>query len=410
MKVLVLNSGSSSIKFKLFNMKNENAMASGKVDRIGIDRSALEYENYRGIDIKLRKKIPDHKKGIKIVRDSLLDEEYGVLNNMKEINAIGHRVVHGGEKFADSNLINEEVIEQIESVCELAPLHNTHNLAGIKICEKLMPNKPQVAVFDTAFHQTMPPKAYMYALPYEFYKKYGIRRYGFHGTSHKFVARKAADLMNRPIEELKIITCHLGNGASIAAVNRGKSVETSMGFTPLEGLVMGTRCGDLDPAIIPYLMEKENITLEEVNDIMNKESGLLGISGISSDSRDIRKAAKEGHERAKLALELFNYQIQKYIGAYMLVMNGIDAIVFTAGIGENASDIRKGILSGLEFMDVTVDDQANKAKQKNAEITTPDSKIKAFVIPTNEELVIARDTLRIVKKCTDSNIISLTKS
>lgn len=397
MIILVLNSGSSSIKFKLFNMKNEEVLASGKVDRIGIDNSLLEYENINGVDTEIKTDIPDHTTGIELVQDSLLDEEIGVLNNLDEINAIGHRVVHGGEKFADSTIINKEVIKQIEEVSDLAPLHNPHNLTGIKVCEKLMPDKPQVAVFDTAFHQTMPKKAFMYALPYEYYEKYGIRRYGFHGTSHKYVSSRAADIMGKPIEDLKIITCHLGNGASVAAVKGGKSVETSMGLTPLEGLVMGTRCGDIDPAIIPFLMEKEDLSVEEIDDILNKKSGFLGVSGVSSDSRDVRKAAQEGNERAQIAVDLFNYQVQKYIGAYMTIMNGIDVIVFTAGIGEHAYDIRKGILKDLEFMNVHVNDKANrKAVGKEAEISTKDSSIKVFAIPTNEELVIARDTIRIV--------------
>ncbi|MFW5976574.1 MAG: acetate/propionate family kinase [Bacillota bacterium] len=406
MEILVLNSGSSSIKFKLFNMENEKVIAQGTVDRIGIDNSYLKYENIEGIDTKIKSEIPDHATGIELVRDSLLDKKIGVLKDLDEINAVGHRVVHGGEKFADSTLITDEVIKQIEEVSDLAPLHNPHNLSGIKVCEKLMPDKPQVAVFDTAFHQTMPQKAYLYALPYEYYEKHGIRRYGFHGTSHKYVAQKAAGLMDKPLSDLNIITCHLGNGASVAAIKGGKSVETSMGFTPLEGLVMGTRCGDIDPAIIPYLMEKEDLTLEEIDDILNKKSGFLGVSGISSDSRDVRKAAREGNKRAQIAVDLFNYQVQKYIGAYMTIMNGVDAIVFTAGIGENAHDIRKGILKDLEFMNIYIDEKANKkARGKELEITSRDSSIKVFVIPTNEELVIARDTIRIIRKNEEAKLI-----
>ncbi len=405
MKVLVLNSGSSSIKFRLFNMKNEQVMSRGTVDRIGINNSFLEIENFRGEEYKIEIEIPDHTTGIEMVKDALIDKKMGVLDRFDQINAIGHRVVHGGEKFADSTLIDEEVVQQIIEVSELAPLHNPHNLKGIRICEEISPQKPQVAVFDTAFHQTMPQKAYMYALPYHYYQKYGIRRYGFHGISHKYVTQKAAEIMGRPIEELKLISCHLGNGASVAAVKNGKSIETSMGWTPLEGLVMGTRCGDLDPAIIPFIMEKEDITIEEMKNIMNKESGLLGISGLSSDSRDIRKAAREGHHRAQIALDLFNYQVQKYIGAYLFIMGGLDAIIFTAGIGENASDIRAAILEGVEFLGLKVDQQANQTRQKIAEITTTDSTTKAFIIPTNEELVIAIDTVRIVEKCKNAGVI-----
>ncbi|MFW6271277.1 MAG: acetate/propionate family kinase [Bacillota bacterium] len=407
MEILVLNSGSSSIKFKLFNMEDEKVLANGTVDRIGINNSYLDYENIEGVDTKIKADIPDHATGIELVRDSLLDKKIGVLDDLNEINAVGHRVVHGGEKFADSTLITDEVINQIEEVSELAPLHNPHNLTGIRVCEQLMPDKPQVAVFDTAFHQTMPEKAYLYALPYEYYKKHGIRRYGFHGTSHKYVANKAAKLMDKPIKKLKIITCHLGNGASVAAIKNGKSIETSMGFTPLEGLVMGTRCGDLDPAIIPFLMDKENLTLAEIDDILNKKSGLLGVSGISSDSRDVRKAAKKGNKRAQIAVGLFNYQVQKYIGAYTTIMSGVDAIVFTAGIGEHADDIRKGILDDLEFMNIHIDDDINKkARGKEAEITTKNSSIKVFVIPTNEELVIARDTIRIIKREKQVNLLT----
>ncbi|MFW5998330.1 MAG: acetate/propionate family kinase [Halanaerobiaceae bacterium] len=407
MEILVLNSGSSSIKFKLFNMEDEKVLANGTVDRIGINNSYLDYENIEGVDTKIKADIPDHATGIELVRDSLLDKKIGVLDDLNEINAVGHRVVHGGEKFADSTLITDEVINQIEEVSELAPLHNPHNLTGIRVCEQLMPDKPQVAVFDTAFHQTMPEKAYLYALPYEYYKKHGIRRYGFHGTSHKYVANKAAKLMDKPIKKLKIITCHLGNGASVAAIKNGKSIETSMGFTPLEGLVMGTRCGDLDPAIIPFLMDKENLTLAEIDDILNKKSGLLGVSGISSDSRDVRKAAKKGNKRAQIAVDLFNYQVQKYIGAYTTIMSGVDAIVFTAGIGEHADDIRKGILDDLEFMNIHIDDDINKkARGKEAEITTKNSSIKVFVIPTNEELVIARDTIRIIKREKQVNLLT----
>ncbi len=397
MKILVLNSGSSSIKYQLFSMENELVLAKGQVERIGIENSSLEYENHKGEEVTRELNIPDHKKGIELVINSLLDEDnYGVLNSMDDINAVGHRVVHGGEKFADSIKITDEVLKEIEEVSDLAPLHNPHNLTGIKVCSELMPDKAQVAVFDTAFHQTMPQKAYMYALPYKYYENYGIRRYGFHGTSHKYVANRVAALMDRPIEELKIITCHLGNGASIAAVDGGQSVDTSMGLTPLEGLVMGTRCGDIDPAIIPFIMEKEDLTMKEMDNIMNKESGLLGLSGISSDSRDVRSAAREGNKRAQIARNLFDYRVRKYIGSYMTVMGGVDAIVFTAGIGENSSNVRASILDGLEFLDIHLDSRVNQAQGEEVEITTEESAIKVFAVPTNEELVIARDTERLV--------------
>ncbi len=396
MKILVLNSGSSSIKFQLIDMDEEEVLAKGVIERIGIYNSFLDYENYKGDEVTIKFQIPDHDVGIKLVIDSLQDSKYGVLKNIDEITAVGHRVVHGGEKFAKSILITDEVKTQIKEVSELAPLHNPHNLNGIRVCEELLPGKPQVAVFDTAFHQTMPKKAYIYALPYEYYQKYGVRRYGFHGTSHKYVASRAARMMDRPIEELKIITCHLGNGASLAAVDGGKSVDTSMGLTPLEGLVMGTRCGDIDPAIIPFIMDKEGMSIKEVDDVMNKESGLLGVSGISNDSRDIEAAAGEGNERAATALELFNYRVRKYIGAYMAAMGGIDAIVFTAGIGENAREIREGIIEDLQFLNIYIDKEANESRGKEIEITTEDSQVKVFVVPTNEELMIAKDTQEII--------------
>jgi len=396
MKVLVLNSGSSSIKYQLFNMEDESVLARGIVERIGIEDSFLEQENITGEEILWQEDVPDHSRGISLVIDALKDKEKGVLEDMDEINAIGHRVVHGGEKFADSVLITSEVIEKMEEVSELAPLHNPPNLAGIKECENLMPEKPQVGVFDTAFHQTMPEEAYIYALPYEYYQKYGIRRYGFHGTSHKFVSRRAAELLDQDLEDLKIITCHLGNGASVAAVNQGRSVDTSMGLTPLEGLVMGTRCGDIDPAIVPFLQKKEGLDPEEIDSIMNKESGLLGISGISNDSRDVSEAAQQGNKRARLAEKVFNYRVKKYIGAYTAAMGGVDAIVFTAGIGENDGEIRAAILKDLKYLGFELDKENNNTRGQEIEISTSESRVKVFVIPTNEELVIARDTAKIV--------------
>ncbi len=397
MKVLVLNSGSSSIKYQLFNMEEESVLARGIVERIGIEDSFLEQENIEGEELLWQEDVADHSQGISLVIDALQDEKKGVLENMDEINALGHRVVHGGEKFADSVLITSEVVEKIEEVSELAPLHNPPNLAGIKECQRLMPDKPQVGVFDTAFHQTMPEEAYIYALPYEYYQKYGIRRYGFHGTSHKFVSRRAAELMDKALEELKIITCHLGNGASVAAVDQGRSVDTSMGLTPLEGLVMGTRCGDIDPAIVPFLQKKEGLEPEEVDSIMNKESGLLGISGISNDSRDVSEAAQQGNKRARLAAKVFNYRVKKYIGAYAAAMGGTDAIVFTAGIGENDGAIRAAILENLEFLGFKLDETKNNTRGEEIDISTPGSRVKVFAIPTNEELVIARDTAKILE-------------
>ncbi len=391
MKILVLNCGSSSIKYQLFNMEDESVLARGILERIGLEDSVLEH-TYGEEEIEIEKGIPDHNEGIQIVIDTLLDKDHGVLENMDEITAVGHRIVHGGEKFASSTVITDEVIKQIEAVSDLAPLHNPPNLTGIEVCSKLMPDTPQVGVFDTAFHQSMPARAFIYALPYEYYEEYGLRRYGFHGTSHKYVSAKAAEFLDRPLEELKIITCHLGNGASVAAVDGGKSIDTSMGLTPLEGLVMGTRSGDIDPAIIRFLMEKEDLTIEEIDDILNKESGLLGVSGISNDSRDVNEAAARGNKRAQIARNLFNYRVKKYIGAYMAAMGGADVIVFTAGIGENAPDVREDIMDGFEYMNIHIDKEANNVRGKETEISTPDSAIKVLVIPTNEELVIARET------------------
>ena len=396
MKILVINSGSSSTKYQLFDMDKEIVMAKGGIQRIGIDNSFLKHETYEGKETRIDRDIPDHAAGIKLLIDVLLDEEYGVISDIDEIDAVGHRVLHGGEKFTESVIINDEVEKTIEEYCDLGPLHNPHNLTGIRVCKKLLPGKPQVAVFDTSFHTTMPPKAYLYALPYEYYEKYKVKRYGFHGTSHRYVSRRCAQLMNRPYEELKIISCHLGNGASIAAVANGKCVDTSMGLTPLEGLVMGTRCGDIDPAIIKFIMEKEGISIEEMDKIMNKKSGLLGISGISNDSRDVSEAAKNGNKRAQLALELFDYRVVKYIGAYVAAMGGVDAIVFTAGIGENQWETRDNIIEQLGFLGIKLDKEANKVRGEEKEISTPDSTVKVFVIPTNEELMIARDTMALI--------------
>jgi acetate kinase len=396
MKIFVINCGSSSLKYKLFDMRDEDVLAEGIIERIGIGNSFLKYETKEGTDIKIEHEIPTHKEGIELLIETLLSDEHGVLKDMDEIKAVGHRVAHGGEKFAHSTLIDDEVMKEIEDISDLAPLHNPANLMGIEVCKELMPETSQVAVFDTAFHQTMPEEAYTYALPYEYYEKYGVRRYGFHGTSHGYVANRAAKIMDKKIEDLNIITCHLGNGASMAAVKKGKSVDTSMGFTPLEGLVMGTRCGDIDPAIIPFIMDKEDLEASEMDSVLNKESGLYGVSGVSSDMRDIEEAAEEGNNQARVALDIFNYRVKKYIGAYSAAMGGVDAVIFTAGIGENAIETRKEILEGLEYMGIKVDKKANDIRGKEQIITTADSRVKAMVIPTNEELVIAKDTKAIV--------------
>ncbi|PUU86846.1 acetate kinase [Halanaerobium congolense] len=396
MKIFVINCGSSSLKYKLFDMRDEDVLAEGIIERIGIENSFLKYETKEGTDIKIEHDIPTHKEGIELLIETLLSDEHGVLEDMDEIKAVGHRVAHGGEKFAHSTLIDEEVMKEIEDISDLAPLHNPANLMGITVCKELMPETPQVAVFDTAFHQTMPAEAYTYAIPYKYYEKYGIRRYGFHGTSHGYVAARAAKMMDKNIEDLNIVTCHLGNGASIAAVKKGQSVDTSMGFTPLEGLVMGTRCGDIDPAIIPFIMDKEGMTASEIDSVLNKESGLYGVSGVSSDMRDIEEAADNGNNQAQVALDIFNYRVKKYIGSYSAAMGGVDAVVFTAGIGENAIETREEILTGLEYMGIEIDKEANDCRGKEQIISTADSRVKAMVIPTNEELVIAKDTKEIV--------------
>lgn len=392
MKVLVVNCGSSSIKYQLIDMTDESVLAKGLVERIGLAGAVLNHTPHGKDKIVIDAEIPDHSTGIQMVLNALVDESYGVIKELKEIAAVGHRVAHGGEKFTDSVLITADVLNELNDCVEMAPLHNPPNLMGINACAKLMPGVPQVAVFDTAFHQTMPKYVYLYGLPYELYEKYGLRRYGFHGTSHKYVAQRAAELMGRHMTDLRIITCHLGNGASIAAVKYGKSLDTSMGFTPLEGLVMGTRSGEIDPAIVPFIMKKERMTPEQVDEYLNKKSGVLGISGISSDFRDIEEAANSGDERAELALDIFAYRVKKYIGSYIVAMGGVDAIVFTAGLGENSPLIRDKICNGLEFLGTRIDLQKNKIRGKAQEISVDNSKVKIFVIPTNEELVIARDT------------------
>ena len=396
MKVLVVNCGSSSLKYQLIDMSNEGLLCKGLVERIGLTGALLTHEVPERDKYKKEYDIPDHKQAIKIVLDTLVDTAVGVLENIDEITAIGHRVVHGGEKFISSVIIDDEVMQTLEETIELAPLHNPPNIAGILACEAIMPKTPQVAVFDTAFHQTMPPKAYLYGLPYEDYQENGIRRYGFHGTSHKYVSQRAAEILNRDSKDLKIISCHLGNGASIAAVKHGESVDTSMGFTPLEGLVMGTRCGDLDPAIIPYLMKMHNMNMDQLNDYLNKKSGVLGISGISSDFRDIEEAAAKGNERAKVAIELFVYIVQKYIGEYVAAMNGIDVLIFTAGLGENGVAFREMICADMDYLGIRVDSSLNDFRGKERLISPEGSKVKVMVVPTNEELMIARETKSLV--------------
>ena len=396
MKILVINCGSSSLKYQLIDMTTEESLAQGLVERIGIEGSILTQKVQGKDKYIIEQKMENHKDAISLVLKALVDKEHGVISSMDEISAVGHRVVHGGEKYAKSVLINEEVKKSIEECYKLAPLHNPANMIGIEACEELMPNTPMVAVFDTAFHQTMPKEAFLYALPYELYENNAIRKYGFHGTSHLYVSNKVAEVMGRDIKDLKIVTCHLGNGASLCAVKNGVSVDTTMGFTPLDGIVMGTRSGSIDPAITLYLMNELNYSADQVNEILNKKSGVLGISGVSSDFRDIEAAAKEGNERAQLALDIYHYRIRTQIGAYAAAMGGVDAIVFTAGVGENGPETREACLNGLEFLGVKVDKEKNNVRGKVREISTDDSTVKAFIIPTNEELVIARDTKKLI--------------
>ena len=398
MKVLVLNCGSSSLKYQLIDMSNEAVLCVGLVERIGIEGSILKQEK-DGVEGKyiVEQPMKNHEDAIKLVLDAVLDPTYGGVKEMSEIEAVGHRVVHGGEKFASSVVITEEVENTIKECIDLAPLHNPANIMGIDACKAILPGVPMVAVFDTAFHQTMPKKSYLYGLPHELYTKYGVRRYGFHGTSHKYVSQRAADMLGKDIKDLKIITCHLGNGASIAAVDGGKCVDTSMGFTPLEGLIMGTRCGDIDPAIIPFLMRKENLDADGIDNVMNKQSGVYGMTGISSDFRDIEDAAAKGDEKAQVALDAYAQRVKKYIGSYAAEMNGVDAVVFTAGVGENGIDMREAIATNMEFLGMKLDKEANKVRGKETVISTEDSAVKILLIPTNEELMIARDTVALVK-------------
>lgn len=397
MIVLVVNCGSSSLKYQLVNMDNEEVMAKGLVEKIGLPDSQLTHK-WNGQKKESKQSIPDHKVAVKLVLDILTDAECGVIKSMDAIDAVGHRVVHGGEEFAASTLITDEVMKALEKCSAMAPLHNPPNIIGINACKAIMPGVPQVGVFDTAFHQTMPAKAFMYGLPYELYKEDHIRRYGFHGTSHRYVAGEVAKVMGVPVEKLRIINCHLGNGSSLAAIKYGKCVDTTMGFTPLAGVLMGTRCGDIDPAIVLNVMDNHNLSTKEMDTLMNKKSGVLGISGVSSDFRDLGQAAAEGNERAQLALDMFHYQVRKEIGAFAAAMGGVDVITFTAGVGENGIEDRAAIAEGLEYLGAKLDPQRNDVRGKDALISTDDSTVKMYVIPTNEEIMIARDTKEIVSK------------
>lgn len=397
MKILVINCGSSSLKYQLIDMETEELMAKGLVERIGIEGSRIKHETIGKEKKTIETPMQDHKRALELVMESLTNEEYGAIKSLDEIDAVGHRVVHGGEDFAKSVVIDEKVLKGIEDNVEIAPLHNPPNIMGIKACQRLLPNVKQVAVFDTAFHQTMPAESYIYALPYEYYEKYKIRRFGFHGTSHKYITNRAAEMLEKDVNEVNLITCHLGNGSSICAVKNGKSIDTSMGFTPLEGLAMGTRCGDLDPAILPFIMEKENLSTDEINTLINKKSGVLGISGVSSDFRDIEAARDEGNKRAKLALDIFEKRVRGYIGSYMTELDHVDAIVFTAGVGENSIEMRESIVNGLKSLGIKIDPERNNVRGEDKLISADDSSIKIFVIPTNEELMIARDTKELVK-------------
>jgi acetate kinase len=399
MKILVLNCGSSSIKYKLIDKDNAVVMAQGALEKINLDGSFLKHETADGRKVKIEQAIPEHKAGIKLILEVMTGKEYGAISSLEELDAVGHRVVHGGEKFSSSVLITDEVIKMIEECIDMAPLHNPANLAGINAISHLLPNVPQVAVFDTAFHQTMPAKAFMYAIPYELYSKYAIRRYGFHGTSHRYVSKRAIKVLGLDPNNSKIISCHIGNGGSVTAVLNGKSVDTSMGFTPIEGLMMGTRCGNIDMGAVTYLMEKEHLDNREIDDLLNKKSGVLGISGVSSDMRDVEEAAGNGNCRAQLALDMYDYRIKKYIGWYIAAMGGCDALVFTGGVGENSDTTRASICDNMDFLGIKIDSRKNFGlRGKERIISTDESRVKVIVIPTEEELTIATDTWEILKK------------
>lgn len=399
MKILVLNCGSSSIKYKLFEMDSKSVLAQGGIEKIGLKDSFLKFTMPNGEKVQLDREIPEHTAGIEFILETLTDKQYGCIQSLDEINAVGHRLVHGGEKFNKSVLITEEVIDKVKECSDIAPLHNPANLKGVAAVTKILPKVPQVGVFDTAFHQTMPDYAYMYALPYELYEKYGIRRYGFHGTSHRYVSKRVCEILGTDYNHSKIITAHIGNGGSITAVENGKSVDTSMGMTPVEGLMMGTRVGDLDLGVVTYLMEKEHMSVQDFSTLINKKSGLAGVSGVSSDMRDIDNAVKAGNKRADLARKMFIYRVRKYIGAYVAVMNGVDTIVFTGGIGENDAYVRSQICKGLTYLGIEIDEELNaKTRGKEVVISTPASKVNVVVVPTDEEYMIASDTMNIVKR------------
>lgn len=394
---MVLNCGSSSIKYKLYDMKNESVLAQGGVERIGIDNAFINVKLPNGEKKKIMRDLPTHKEGVALVFEVLLDPEIGAIKSLDEIDAVGHRIVQGGDLFEKSCIVTKEVEDGIESLCDLAPVHNAGHLKGIRAVDALMPNTPQVTVFDNAFHSTMPDYAYLYAVPYELYTKYHVRRYGFHGTSHRYVSHRVAELEGKDIKDLKIITCHIGNGASLAAIKDGKVIDTSMGLTPLAGVMMGSRSGDIDPSAVTYIMEKLGKQPQEMADYLNKESGVLGISGVSSDMRDVEKAAQEGNKMAKLALTMYNYRIKKYIGSYAAALGGVDVIVFTAGVGENQASMREGATDGLEFLGIKLDKELNKKVHgTETKISAPDSKVDVWVVPTDEEIVIARDTQELV--------------
>ena len=395
MNVLVINCGSSSLKYQLIDSKSEQVLAKGLCERIGID-GKLTYQKAGGEKEITDAAMPTHKEAIQLVLNALVNEKTGAIGSLDEVGAVGHRLVHGGEKFASSVVIDDEVIAAVEECNDLAPLHNPANLIGVRACQDLMPGVPQIGVFDTAFHQTMPEKAYLYAVPYEYYENYGVRRYGFHGTSHSFVSRHTAEFLGLDLENSKIIVAHLGNRASLSAVLNGRSIDTSMGLTPLEGVIMGTRSGDIDPGALEYIMKKENISFEEVMTVLNKKSGVFGISGKSSDFRDLEEGMNAGDKRCAAAIEIFSYHVAKYIGSYAAALNGVDAIAFTAGIGENAPLVRKKVVSYLGFLGITLDEEANKKRGEDLIISTPDSKVTVCVIPTNEELAIARETVALL--------------
>ena len=397
MKVLVINCGSSSLKYQLIDSETETPLASGLCERIRIDGQLTHKVDGKKIKDEEKNAMPNHEVAVKLVLDELVDKEHGVIADLKEINAVGHRVVHGGEKFASSVIITDEVEKAIAECNDLAPLHNPANLIGIDACKKALPGVPMVAVFDTAFHQTMPEKAFMYGLPYRYYEEYKVRRYGFHGTSHSFVSKRLAELAGLQLENSKLIVCHIGNGGSVTAVQNGKSVDTSMGLTPLEGIIMGTRSGSIDPAIIEFIAHKENKSIDEIMTILNKKSGLAGMSGLTSDFRDLRAGKKEGNKQAEVTMDAFIYSIAKYVGAYAAAMNGVDAIAFTAGIGENAIEVRKGVMSYLGYLGVEADEEKCQITGEEVCVTTPSSKVKVFIIPTNEELAIARETIALVE-------------